>query len=233
MDEKKVENYLKTYIPLVDFIANVLGPNSEVVLNNITNLDHSVFYIRNSKITNRKIGDSASNFVLKFVKEGIPDTTDYLTNYTGKSSKIENLRSSTYFIRLHGDVVGMLCINTDDSIISNLVNNFEVFKRANKVEVSEINLNNKKENQVNTNSITENFNNSVISLAENIISTKESELGVSQEHFNRKDKIDIIASLYNDGYFFLKDAVQTIAQYLGCSTPTVYRYLNQIKRSER
>ena len=61
------KQFLERYIPLVDFISAILGNNSVVVLNDPTDLDNSVVYIKNGELTGRKVGDPASNFVLKIV----------------------------------------------------------------------------------------------------------------------------------------------------------------------
>lgn len=226
-NNNEVTEYLKTFIPLVDFIASILGPQSEVVLNDVTNLDHSVLYIRNSSITNRKVGDPASNFVLKFMKDGIDENTNFLANYTGKSKSFPNLRSSTYFIRYHKQVVGMLCVNTDEAIIDDLFKQFELFKQRFKIPASPIIVENSPSTLNGLQS--ENFNETVATLSAKAVKKKEDEVGFPVQRFKQADKIDVVRSLYEDGYFFLKESVQTVADCLHVSIPTIYRYLNKVK----
>ena len=59
-------NVLKTYIPLVDFIAGIVGPNCEVVLHDLSN-DESIVAIRNNHISGRK-GGPLTNLGLKLQK---------------------------------------------------------------------------------------------------------------------------------------------------------------------
>ena len=47
---------LKPYMPLVDFLADYLGSNAEVLLHDLTNLEHSIVKIRNGHISGRKEG---------------------------------------------------------------------------------------------------------------------------------------------------------------------------------
>ena len=47
---------LKTYIPLVKGISLVSGPNCEVSLHSLEDMEHSVIAIENGFITGRKIG---------------------------------------------------------------------------------------------------------------------------------------------------------------------------------
>lgn len=45
------QEYVREFIPFVDFLADILGPSSEVVLNDLLDLNHSVVAIRNSHIS--------------------------------------------------------------------------------------------------------------------------------------------------------------------------------------
>ena len=62
-------NVLKTYIPLVDFIAGIVGPNCEVVLHDLSNVDESIVAIRNNHISGRKVGGPLTNLGLKLLKK--------------------------------------------------------------------------------------------------------------------------------------------------------------------
>lgn len=237
MSSEAVRKHIKRFIPLVDFFAEVLGPNSEVVLNDVTDLDHSVVYIKNPTITNRKVGDPASNFVLKIMKDGIDADTNFIANYSGKSKSTPDLRSSTYFIRYRNKIVGMLCINTDQAPLEALVKQMDTFKKLFEVQttpISEISTTNKENKTVtrpnkNIKVITENFNSSVSSIAKSAVEKKERELNVSVDFFQQDQKIAVIKELYEDGYFLLKDSIRVIASALKCSSPTIYRYLNKVK----
>ncbi|MQS76101.1 PAS domain-containing protein [Companilactobacillus halodurans] len=88
---KNADDYIKSFVPMVDFLAEVLGRNSEVVLNDVRNLDHSIVAIRNNYISHRQIGDPASDLVLRMSKQGKKESKNFLTNYSGKSSKNINL----------------------------------------------------------------------------------------------------------------------------------------------
>ncbi|MBB1080140.1 PAS domain-containing protein [Limosilactobacillus sp. STM2_1] len=232
MPNENNKDFIKKYIPLADFVADILGPSSEVVLNDVTDLDHAVVYIKNPTITNRKIGDPASNFVLKIMKEGIDDNTNYIANYFGKSKSHPHLRSSTYFIRKNNKVIGMLCINIDQGPLENLAKQLEIFRNLFEVKTNPISeYESSATNSSSTKEISENFNNSVNSLAEAAVKQKERELGITANYFQQEQKIDLIKGLYEEGYFLLKDSIRVIAEYLDSSVPTIYRYLNKVKKS--
>lgn len=232
MSNEKIKDYIKRYIPLANFIADILGPNSEVVLNDVTDLDHAVVYIKNPTITNRKIGDPASNFVLKIMKDGIDDDTNYVANYSGKSKIHPHIRASTFFIRKQKKVVGMLCINIDQEPLEKLTKQIDEFRKLFEVKTAPIGeFENHNSNNSQPTTVSENFNNSVNSLAKNAVQNKERELGITVKYFQQEQKIELIKDLYEEGYFLLKDSIKVIAEYLDSSIPTIYRYLNKVKQS--
>lgn len=90
---------LKLYIPLINFLATVLGNDTEVVLQDFTNgFDHSLVYIKNN-LSNREIGSPATDFVLDIVRNKIYIENDYLVNYRSRTHSGKNLYSSSYFIK--------------------------------------------------------------------------------------------------------------------------------------
>ena len=64
------QEYVREFIPFVDFLADILGPSSEVVLNDLLDLNHSVVAIRNSHISHRQVGDPATDLALRTMKAG-------------------------------------------------------------------------------------------------------------------------------------------------------------------
>jgi len=53
---KAMNKKLDAYITLVDFLADFMGENTEVVLHDLTDWRHSIMAIRNGHITGRKVG---------------------------------------------------------------------------------------------------------------------------------------------------------------------------------
>lgn len=220
---QEIKDYLKNFIPFVDFIAGVVGNNSEIVLHDLTNLDASVIAIRNNHITGRTVGAPATDFVLKILKENRNDTRDFILNYKGinKNSNIP-LRSSSLFIRYNGQLVGMLCVNTDATIFHQLEESIhKLFSMYNHDESA--NHENHEE---------ETFATSIEEMAELTIQAYTNERMVSVEYLKPEEKIDIMTTLWNQGFFLLKGAVAEIAKKLKISEPTVYRYLQGIKECE-
>ena len=109
-----MKDIVQSYLPLVDFLAETLGPTAEVVLHDFRLKEHSMVAIRND-ITGRKAGDAtmtedAQQMVRRAEKRGKPFVTNYFSSPVGKRI----LRSSTYFIRDEEEhIVGILGVNVD------------------------------------------------------------------------------------------------------------------------
>ena len=107
---------LNQFTKLVEFLGKVLGPDYEIVLHDLTDTRCSIVAIANGHVSGRSIGAPLTNLGLKVLTMGSYKNSDYLINYNGASRTNRVLRSSTMFLKDdNGEIVGMLCINFDDS----------------------------------------------------------------------------------------------------------------------
>lgn len=217
--EQNINQHLKSYIPFIDFLSEILGKNSEIVLHDLTNLDSSILAIKNNYLTKRKVGDPATDYVLKMVKEGIDDKSNYSINYRGISNRDNRkLKSASFYIRHEGKLIGMICVNTDETIFDELSNSIEQLLRSYKQHDDKSELTN------------ETFSSSISEMAENaVMEMSIAKGGISAGSFKQDDKFEVITNLFDAGFFLLKGSVPEIAKILHISEPTVYRYLQNIK----
>lgn len=54
---------------------------------------------------------------------------------------------------------------------------------------------------------------------------------LKQAVFSPEERISIVEELYKNGLFVLKGSVYALAKALEVSEPTVYRYLNRVKKN--
>ena len=211
---------LKNFIPMVDFLANVLGEDAEIVLHNMTNIDKSIIAIRNGHISGRKVDGPATNLVLKILKDSQYSDSDFISNYESRSVDGKPLKCSTFLIRNEGrELVGILCININiekHMAMKSYLDSFFAYSTT------------KKEAE----KVTEHLSTSVEELTFSSIDTVISELGVAPDRLNKEEKLSVIRKLYTNGIFILKGAVNETAKRLSISEASVYRYLNQIKKEE-
>ena len=208
---------LKPYLPLVDFLAVVLGKNTEIVLHDVLDIDKSIIAIGNNHISGRVVGSPATNLVLKILKDGNAENMHSLTNYKGVSTTGKELRSSTFFIRDDAQkIIGLLCINIDNEklvqfrdYLDGVLQTPKQPDKANPIEI---------------------FSHTVDVLAYDSIENVIKAYGVSINRMSQSEKIEIIKKLNEGGVFLLKGTVTKVASRLNVSEATVYRYLNGIKK---
>lgn len=218
---EKVDRILKNYIPLVEFLGTILGNNSEVILHDVTDLDNSVVAIHNS-LSGRKVGSPATDFVLDFIHKANQDDRNFLSNYKGKTEDNRIFNSSSFFIRDGKELIGILCVNTDKTVLLDLEKAFDRFVSScggGLVEPEEeLPL--------------ENLYSNTEKLISEEVEKISKEKGISAAFLKGEDKIQVVENLYHKGFFLLKDAIPQVAKAINISEPSVYRYLKIIKEKQ-
>lgn len=210
---------LNSYIGLVDFLADFLGTDAEVVLHDMTDLENSVIAIRNNHISGRQVGAPATDLVLKILKNKKYDNYNYLSNYKGTSQLGKPLKSATFFIRNEKNKIeGMLCINMDVEKMSQVKDYIEQLLGF-------------KEEQDNNDPISETLSQSAQELTLGSIQKVVDSFSIPPERMDQDEKIAIIRELSEKGVFLIKGAVGQAAQALKVSEPTIYRYLGKLKKN--
>ena len=76
---------LNLFIPFVDFLGQVLGENTEVVLHDVSCPEHSVVAIRHGFHSGRTVGSSLTDFAFRVKNNKEYENHDYLINYRAKA----------------------------------------------------------------------------------------------------------------------------------------------------
>ena len=205
------------YLPLVDFLADCLGENTEVVLHDLSDWHRSVVAIRNVHISGREICSPVTDLELKIFKTTEFDERPHLANYHGVAKNGNPLRSSTLFIRdKGGEPVGMLCINSDCHSLLQARDALAAF-------IAGIGLHADA-------SITESFHMSVEELVRSNLRRVCPQIELRIDTLSQKEKLEIVEGLDELGTFLVKGAIVYAAESLNVSVPTLYRYLNTIRK---
>ena len=218
---------LKLYIPIIDFLSEILGNKAEIVLHDLKkDLTGSIVYIKNS-LSGRKIGSPATDFLRQVLDEKIYLTKNYLTNYSSKDLKGKKFKSSSFFIKEENELIGMLCVNIDQS---------EEFKMCHKLEefLLEFSKCNSKFNVVKEES--ESYNEKLYGTKANIIEDALYKVtgcvDTATRKFKKDEKIEVVRRLDERGFFSLKDSIQELAQVFKMSEVSIYKYIQQIKKEK-
>ena len=220
------------YVKLVEFLGNILGENTEVVLHDVTDLNKSIIAISNSYISGREGGGPATNLVVETLNDARYRDKDFLCNYPCCTSRGTMLKSSTFFIRdKRGQIIGMLCINTDCGSLKQVRDIIDSLIRP---------LGGEKENSrpkhktaeapgQDKNEISEVLSLNVDELTVESIRNVVDKTGISPDRMSQQEKMDVVRTLYDKGIINLKGSVSMTSSVLKISDPSVYRYLNHIK----
>lgn len=210
------EEKVRSYLPLVDFIAEIAGPHTEVVLHDVRDRAHSLLAIRNGQLSGREIGASMTDFASHILRHGAAEGKHFITNYLGKAgSNGKFLKSSTYFIRDDaGEVIGMLGINTDLSAYSEVHRILGHFLAVDDTAGEPVQATGKEDAEPSVKEM-------VYSVMDQVLNT----YAVDTAHLTTEEKKDVVEMLNEKGVFLLKGTVAEVATRLDVSEQTIYRYL--------
>ena len=221
---------LYSYTTTVKFLGSVLGPDYEVVLQDLSNINHSVIAIENGHISGRTIGSPLTSAVFRCFSK-VYEEDDFIANYKGVAENGHILRSSSMFIKdSNGNPIGLLCINFDDSRYMELHEKlFSLIHPGNFVKNISSGIAESKENVKDLSSrITENFAIDVASLREQIFNDATANFTTPVDRLNQNERKEIMIKLYEQGLFQLKGSIPFVAKRFSCSQATIYRYLGEI-----
>ncbi|MBU0923633.1 PAS domain-containing protein [bacterium] len=214
-----MNQYVKKFISIADFLGEVLGSNTEILLHDLTDYKRSIVHIINGHISNRKIGDPITDLVLEFMATESKGNKQFISKYNSKTIEGRLLYSSTYFIRDNSNkIVGALCLNSDYYEVKKSLS-FLTSLLPNYVDDKTLSINN----------IKENLNSDPQELTLNKIDAIINEFDIEPNRMTTEEKTDVIAALNDCGIFNIRGSVQEVANKLQMSEPSIYRYIKKIK----
>ena len=239
---KPVSSSLQLFVPLVDFLGKILGPKTEVVLENVKDFSHSVVAIANGNLSGRAIGSPATDLVLHIWQNREYDRHDYLTHYASYTIQGHPVVSSTLFVRnSRGRVIGFLCINFDNSTFRQASQ--ELRRASSYLDAlgltgpgAELKDDGTPPEEPAAETESEQSTREVLSVNTDEVVTHNiaefaAELGIPPARMNRQERLRLITRLDGSGVFLVKGSVDTVARALGISSPSVYRYLHTIRNA--
>jgi len=201
---------LEVFKPVIEDLQKALGPNSEVVLHDLSQPQSSIVAIAGN-ITMRKIGGPITNFVLRLLQQNLTET--HHINYSNITPDGKVLRSSTLFLKDEvGKTVGCLCINFDLTYILPFHYWLDNYCSANNGENFEKPI--------------ETFTLNIEDMVQEAVNKVTMKLEKPIALMTRDDRIKAIKMLDEQGIFLLKNSVQNLAKIFGISRASLYNYLN-------
>ena len=200
---------------LADGLARQFGPDCEIVIHDLTHqdLEHSVAYIKNGHISNRRAGDGPSKVVLETMHKDPASLTDHL-GYLTRTSEGKILKSSTMYIRnAEGTAIDYLLSSNYDT--TGLLTVDRSIKALIDTEPQE---DVKKQPE----QIVHNVNDLLDSLIEQSVAL----IGKPVALMNKEEKVTAIQFLNDAGAFLITKSGDKVSKYFGISKFTLYSYID-------
>lgn len=198
--------------PLFEGLARALGPSHEIVLHDLRHPDHSVCSIAGD-VTGRSVGAPATSVLLEALRtsgNAAEDIFNYPTTVNGRP-----IRSSVLFLRDGRQIVGAVCVNVDVGPLLRLKDELDVLIGLDRSEPPRV----------------ETFENTVGDLVEDLLTTTLAKIGLRRAHTTPEERLQVVASLDQQGAFQVKGAVDLVARELDVSRFTIYGYLQRLRGS--
>lgn len=209
------------YRPIIEFLALYLGEKSEIILCDA----EKILLVENPTAEERAPGAPISEMQQALIDNpecaGIP----YNINYRTLSSKGEKMRSATLFLRDEtGALEGLLTINT------------RVGELIHMRQVLDVLISGDQDHNVlratgaKTRQSYEALTLSVSEVIKSVLDEAAVRFGAPPGRLNPDEKLSVIRELDSRGVFLAKNSVSEVAEKLGSSKATIYRYLHQLEK---
>ncbi len=231
------DEIVRSYLPLVDFLAEAFGPSAEIVLHDLRNREHSMIAIRNGHVTGREAGAStATDFALQLARHGENRGKPYVANYFGQPVGGEKiLRSSTFFIRdEESHIIGILGINIDLTQLWAARRTMDRLLTLGTPNVLKDDLLEKvppfspEHSSRSAQPSGSGGDATIEAMVRSVLDQVLDGCAVEPSRMTPAEKREVVEELNARGVFLLKGVVTKVAQRLEVSEQTVYRYLKSL-----
>ena len=194
-------------------LAIQFGPSCEVLIHDLQgDLDTSLVYIENGRITNRHVGDGPSHVVLDVLN--YDDGSEGRFGYLTKTKDGRILKSSTMYIRDdNGNIAYLLGINQDITEFVMMHRSLESLIGIGQAETVTV----------------EKITTSVSELLDDLLLEAERLVGKPGPLMNKVERLKAISYLNEKGAFLISKSSEKIAEYFNISKFTLYSDLNTVK----
>lgn len=229
MATRTIRPELAPWIRFADALARMQGPSTEIVLHDLTNLAHSVVYVVNGDITDRKVGQGVRHLV-----------PEMLTSHEGKPIGPWWFRYRTKLIRATteliydkaGEIIGALCVNEDVTGEERLFLSLE--GRLPGLTMTDLKADGdtagliKPETSVKDAELSGKPD-SVRKTVFRLISETAAQKAYAEAKTNRDVRRRLVRDLKERDVFLLKGSIEELARLLGLSKVTIYSDLDALR----
>lgn len=227
------QTVLQQYAKLTEFLGHALGPDYEIALHDLTDKDGSIIAIANSHVSGRELGAPMTGVALGILKDKSYESEDYRVHGYGLTINGKTLRSSTMFIKHNGRLIGMLCINFDDSRYRAVSDYLLGLCHPDPFVSDIVKLPGLPgEERPVSRPVPERFSDSTEAVVRDEVNRELDERRKRAEELTTEERLEVIAKLERSGIFRLKGSVKAAAVMLSCSQASMYRYITQLRKGD-
>jgi predicted transcriptional regulator YheO len=209
---------------IVGPLAEALGPDTEVLLHDLSRIPNSIVAI-GGNVTGRTIGGPMTDLLLRRLRQG---NSHNLMRYRTQIRGQRTLRSSTIFVNDDsGRPVACLCLNTDvtgwlqaHELLGEFIGSSDPAPLPDPSSV-----------RAEQGEAGENFVQTVEELTATTVRDAIESVGVPVDLMQKRHEADVVRQLDEVGLFLIRDAVDYVAEALGVSRYTIYNYLSDLRPS--
>lgn len=213
---EEIRNLLSAYVPMAEFIASLCGNKCEVVLRDYVAETSTILHLVNGSLSDRKVGDVLSGYGLRKIMKGNWRETDSVTNYIVLNESDHRVfRSSVYYIKHEGQLIGLLCVNHD----------LTEFLRVRDFYQHEILYGLEDGPNKSKDYFEESLDGILDGILHNVFVTWDRSIPANRVEMEGNP----IRQLARLNVFAYKGAVNKVASMMGISPQTLYRYLKDIE----
>ena len=210
---------LRGFVPLVHGLAEMFGPNCEVILHDLAAMPNSVIAIENGHVTGRDVGDVPTDLMLRSLRNAQGSGSDVRLYVSSQDGKI--LRSLAVTLRdADGRQIGILGVNLD---VSELVQAQRTLGALTAVRRPDSDAGPETR---------EIFAHDIREVVAGMIAAILAEMGKTPATMTRDDKREVVKRLEERGAFLVKRSAEQVAEALDLSRYTIFSYRKEIRRHD-
>ena len=218
MPTQPLDARMQALLPIVRGLAEMFGPDCEVVLHDVRRLPHSIVAIENGDVTGRTVGDVPTDRMLRSLRnlEETQDVRLYVTSHDGKI-----LKSLAVTLRDEdGAPYGLLGLNHDISEVVQAQRTLANFTSVGRLgseagpEAGEI------------------FAGDIRDVVSGMVTKILGEMGKTPAAMTREEKMEVVKRLEERGAFLVKRSAEQVAEALDLSRYTIFAYLKEIRHGD-
>jgi len=211
-----LDERLQALLPIVRGLAQMFGPDCEVVLHDVSRLPHSIVAIENGGVSGRTVGDVPTDRMLRNLRspDEAQDVRLYVSSHEGKifKSLAVTLRGED------GQPYGLLGLNYDVSEVVQAQRVLADFTAIGRLgggpELGEI------------------FAGDIRDVVAGMVTQTLGEIGKTPAAMAREEKMEVVKRLEERGTFLVKRSAEQVAEALDLSRYTIFAYLKEIRHGE-